>query len=229
MSQPLNTDNQTPQRITKAEMEGLLLQLRALAPGRSLSYGESLALARLQAQSLREWAKAQRPDMNLVWLLNQRAVPVSLVASHQLGEESGMTTNAVSGRLEVYLNAAESKQRQRFSLLHEFKHVLDFPDAERLHRRLGNGNRQIQTDQIELICNEFAAHVLMPRRMVVSAWHKTHNLPLLADLFNVSAEAMSTRLTKLGLLGMPRPRPRSYFRLSGPTLSTDGAQEAIAA
>jgi hypothetical protein len=202
---------------TRREIDGLIAALRAVAPKRPLTYGESLQVARLQASKLRTWAKATAsPDINLVWLLNQTAVPVNLVASHTLGEESGLTTNAISGKLEMYLNSSEPAQRQRFSLLHEFKHVLDFADADRLHAALGSGIKKVQADQIELIANEFAGQVLMPKRLVVSAWLKTQNLALTANLFNVSLEAMKTRLTKLGLLGEIKPRPRTYFRINGP-------------
>jgi hypothetical protein len=196
----------------------LIAELRAIAPNRPLSYGESLQVARLQASRLRRWANASSLDINLAWLLNQTTVPVNLVPSHKLNEESGMTTNAITGQLEMYLNRAEPTQRQRFSLLHEFKHVLDFEAADRLHAYLGSGNVEAQANQIELIANEFAGQVLMPKRLVVSTWVKTQNLALAANLFNVSAEAMKTRLTKLGLLGDSRPRPRRYFRLSGAVL-----------
>lgn len=201
---------------TITTMNTFIAELRHVAPPRALSYGESLQVARVQAVKLRSWAKATAPDINLVWLLNQRAVPVNLVASHKLGEESGLTTNAISGRLEMYLNQAEPAHRQRFSLLHEFKHVLDFDAADQLHAGLGSGNPRAQANQIELIANEFAGQVLMPKRLVVSTWLKTQNLALTASLFNVSLEAMKTRLTRLGLIGEAQPRPRHYFRFSGP-------------
>ena len=204
---------------TKEQMNTLITDLRQLAPKRSLTYGESLQVARLQATKLRLWAPATAPDINLAWLLNQTAVPVNFVPSHQLGEQSGLTTDLISGKLEIYLNQSEPAQRQRFSLLHEIKHSVDFPDSTRLHAALGSGNPKVQADQIELIANEFAGQVLMPKRLVVSAWVKTQNLRLVAALFNVSAEAMKTRLTKLGLIGEPRPRPRGYFRLSGGPLT----------
>lgn len=208
---------------TITQMNTLIAELRQLAPKRPLSYGESLQVARLQAVKLRTWANASAPDINLAWLLNQRAVPVNLVPSHELSEESGLTTDLISGKLEMYLNRSEPAQRQRFSLLHEFKHCLDFVDAGRLHAGLGSGNRKVQADQIELIANEFAGQVLMPKRLVVSAWVKTQNLALVASLFNVSTEAMKTRLTKLGLIGDAKPRPRSYFRFNGGSLRALGS------
>jgi|SRR5580765_40951 len=210
-----NTDNKTPTRVTKASMQQLMSELRQLAPNRPLTYGESLAVARLQASKLRSWANAREPDINLVWLLNQKAVPVELTASHRLHEQSGVTTNAVGGVLRMFINEHEPAERQRFSLLHEFKHVLDFDTADQLHRNLGCGNREVQQNQIELICNEFAGQVLMPKTLVVKAWVRTQNLSIMANLFNVSAEAMKTRLEKLGLIGDKKPRPRAYFRLGG--------------
>lgn len=214
-------------KTAATRIDDLIAELRSLAPKRPLTYGESLALARLQATKLRAWATVTSPDINLVWLLNQTTVPVNLVPSHELGEESGLTTNAISGRLEMYLNRAEPAQRQRFSLLHEFKHVLDFTDADRLHQALGSGNPKVQVDQIELIANEFAGQVLMPKRLVVSAYLKTQNLPLTASLFNVSAEAMKTRLTKLGLIGEARPRPQTYFRFGGGAMAMAAIEQHL--
>lgn len=197
---------------TKAVMRSLIDELRALAPNRALSYGESVQVARLQAAHVRKWADATEPAINLIWLVKQRLVPVNFVGSHQLNEESGLTTNAVDGKLQVFINQNEPDVRQRFSLLHELKHVLDFDDADRLHARLGSGQQQRQAQQIEWICNEFAAHVLMPTALVKRAWYQTQDVTLAASLFHVSSEAMATRLERLNLTGEPHPAPRVYFR-----------------
>jgi Zn-dependent peptidase ImmA (M78 family) len=114
----------------------------------------------------------------------------------------------------MFINEAEPRVRQRFSLLHEFKHVLDFEDAQRLHAKLGNGYRRLQADMIEWIANEFAGQVLMPTPLVKRLWFSTQNLALMAGLFNVSVEAMTTKLERLGLIGEPKPMPRVYFRTS---------------
>src|SRR6266511_1087983 len=87
----------TPERrqpmnyITKQAMQTLITELRSVAPRRPLTYGESIQVARRQAAKLRQWAKADEPAINLIGLLKQRAVPVSLVASYKLGEDSGLT------------------------------------------------------------------------------------------------------------------------------------------
>lgn len=202
--------------VTIYDMHQLMTELRKLAPPRPLTYGESLQLARLQAFRLRQWAGAgDEPNLNLLWLIRQRAVPVSFVPSYRLGEESGLTTDHFGGRLQVFINGGEPHVRQRFSLLHELKHVLDFPDAARLHGRLGSGNPKVRDNMIEWVANEFAGHVLMPTRLVKRLWFRTQNVELMASLFNVSPEAMTTRLSVLGLIGDPKPAPRGYFRTAG--------------
>jgi Zn-dependent peptidase ImmA (M78 family) len=193
-----------------------------LAPKRPQTYGQSLQVGRLQAARLRRWAKADEPDVNLIWLVKQRAVPVSFVPSYKLGEQSGLTTDQVSGRLEVFINAGEPALRQRFSLLHEFKHVLDFVDAGVLHAKLGSGDAERQDGLIEAIANDFAAHVLMPTPLVKREWFAWQDVATVAAIFNVSCEAMSTRLEKLGLIGQPRPAPRMYFRRAGSLAGTLG-------
>jgi predicted transcriptional regulator len=211
---------------TIEQMTNLITELRAIAPKRPLTYGESLQVARVQAAKLRKWAHVTTPEIRLAWLVRQRTVPVNVVASHKLKEESGLTTNAVNGKLQMFINQNEPPVRQRFSLLHEFKHVLDFDDADTLHDRLGSGDQRRQARQIELICNDFAAHVLMPTAHVKRAWFQLQDVPTLANLFDVSAEAMFTRLDKLSLVGEPKPT-RSYFR----TLGTNalGAAPCVAA
>lgn len=202
--------------VTIADRHRLLAELRGVAPHRPLTYGESLQLARLQAWRLRQWAGAgDEPNLNLLWLIRQRAIPVSFVPSYRLGEESGVTTDHFGGRLQVFINGGEPHQRQRFSLLHELKHVLDFPDAARLHTRLGSGNAEVKANMIEWIANEFAGHVLMPTKLVKRLWFRSQNAELMASLFNVSPEAMTTRLSVLGLIGEPKPAPRRYFREAG--------------
>lgn len=200
---------------TKATMAELLRELRALAPNRPLTYGESLQLAHVQAARFRRWAGANEPEINLIGLVKQRLVPVNFVPSHSLNGESGMTTNAVGGKVQLFINENEPLVRQRFSLLHEWKHVLDFEHADVLHAKLGRGNAKLQADMIEWICNEFAGHVLMPTALVKRTWFATQDLTLAANLFNVSTEAMATRLEKLGLIGERKPTPHTYFRRVG--------------
>jgi Zn-dependent peptidase ImmA (M78 family) len=197
---------------TIAEMQALIAQLRSIAPNRALTYGESLQVGRVQAAKLRRWAHADEPDINLAWLVLQRAIPVNLVPSHRLREESGLTTDLVSHKLEIFINQSEPDVRQRFSLLHEFKHALDWENRQVLHTKLGSGNEAIKNNLIEAIANDFAAHVLMPTGLMKREWFAWRDVPTVANIFNVSAEAATRRLEKLGILGEEKPMPRVYFR-----------------
>ncbi len=206
---------------TKAAMTKLIAELRSLIPKRPLTYGESLQLARLQAARFRRWANANEPEINLIGLVKQRLVPVNFVPSYRLNGESGLTTNAVGGKVQMFINENEPSVRQRFSLLHEFKHLLDFEAADTLHSKLGRDNKKLQADMIEWIANEFAAYVLMPTALVKRVWFSTQDLSLSANLFNVSTEAMATRLEKLGLIGERKATPRTFFRQVGTVAKLD--------
>jgi len=196
------------------EVTALIAALRSYAPRRPLTYGESLQVARRQAAHVRRWAGADDPDINLIWLLQQTVVPVSFVPSHKLGEESGITTNAVGGQLRIFLNQQEIPTRRRFSALHEMKHWIDWDDADVLHAKLGvGGDAKLRKLMIEWIANEFAAHVLMPTMLVKRTWFRCQDLPTMANLFNVSLEAMDKRLKRLGLIpDVKAAEPRVYFR-----------------
>ena len=207
---------------TKQAVQALITSLRAVPSNRAFTYGESLQIARIQAAKFRDWADAHEPEINLIWLIEQQAVPVNFVASYILGEQSGLTTDHISGKLEMYVNEGEPRVRQRFSLLHELKHVLDWPNADVLHSKLGSGDEELKGKMIEWVANEFAAHVLMPTRLIKRSWFASQDVSFMANLFNVSGEAMTTRLEKLGLIGEPKPRPRAYFRAIG-FASTDCA------
>jgi Zn-dependent peptidase ImmA (M78 family) len=98
----------------------------------------------------------------------------------------------------IVLKADEpTRQRQRFSLAHEFKHILDDPIIEQLHTHLEPSKRH---ERIERLCNYFAACLLMPRSWVKRDW--CEGLQRSSDLarrYYVSHEAMTTRLSELGL------------------------------
>src|SRR5205823_14089628 len=154
-------------------------------------------------------------EINLIWLFKQQAVPVHLVASHVLNEQSGVTTDRIGNRLRIFINQQEPPYRQRFTALHEFKHALDFPDRAVLHANLGTWDDEHHRKLIERIANEFAGQVLMPASLVRSAWVKCQDMSLMANLFDCSPEAMKTRLEILGLIDGRGFSPHDYYRLLG--------------
>ncbi len=54
--------------------------------------------------------------------------------------------------------------------------------------------------KLEVEANNFAASFLMPADLVKKAWEKLKDVEECAQVFNVSIEAMTIRLSKLGLV-----------------------------
>jgi Zn-dependent peptidase ImmA (M78 family) len=181
-------------------------------PHRQLTLGESYALAEKQAVQALKLAGQGQPDVNLGWILELPKVEVQLAPRYKMDGLSGFTT-FTHGRYLIMVNKNDAHARRRFTLAHELKHVLDYTSAPVIHRALGYGDPARQAAQVENICNHFAACLLMPRPWLKRAWAGgIQDLSALAGLFNVSEEAIGTRLKFLGFLD-PEPRPlRTYFR-----------------
>ena len=119
----------------------------------------------------------------------------------------------------ISLNADEPPLRRRFSLFHEYKHIVDHPCREWLyppHRR----SSKVLPEQL---ADYFAGSVLMPKRLLKRLYYEGHtDLDELSSIFMVSTRALEVRLHQLGLrdLGVPCRRPAvlsqgtTYFRLS---------------
>jgi len=96
------------------------------------------------------------------------------------------------------VNAHEPLVRRRFSLMHEFKHVLDHPFIDYLYPdswSKDHGGRAEQT------ADYFAACVLMPKRLVKRLFGEgVQHVGDLAAHFGVREVAMRYRFEQLGLL-----------------------------
>ncbi|MBM7807763.1 Zn-dependent peptidase ImmA (M78 family) [Geodermatophilus bullaregiensis] len=109
-------------------------------------------------------------------------------------------TSWQAGRWLIVVNGSEPLRRQRFSLAHEFKHVID----HRYHDELYVDRPGLSAySQAELAADYFAACLLMPKRWVYRAWGEgcqyLHGRSGLCNRFGVSPPAMSRRLAHLGL------------------------------
>lgn len=190
----------------------IVKELRALVPHRKLTLGESYLLAEKQASLVLQLVSQTRPDVNLGWILELPRVDVHLAPRFKMDGLSGFTTFS-HGRYVVMVNKNDSHARRRFTLAHEFKHLLDYTAAPVIHKSLGYGDAGKQTQQIENICNHFAACLLMPRTWIKRAWaNGVQDVSALAGLFNVSEEAMERRLKFLGYVDDDVRPLKTYFR-----------------
>ncbi|MGF1653664.1 MAG: ImmA/IrrE family metallo-endopeptidase, partial [Actinomycetales bacterium] len=102
------------------------------------------------------------------------------------------------GRTWVICVAAdEPRVRQRFTIMHELKHIIDYGHDARLYR--GHGHLT-SAQQAERAADYFAGCLLMPKRLLHRAWRAGHRQPAaLARFFEVSTRAVEVRLAQIGL------------------------------
>ncbi len=171
----------------------VLAQLRALIPQRPLRYDEALRIAELQADRLL-----------MIYGVMEAPVPSEIIAGlPRLSVERRPdlpvpgSSHWTNGRWIIRLCADDHPRRQRYTLAHELKHIVDHP----LHLLLYSGLNGTRRDsQVERIADHFAAVLLMPKRIVRQVFTAGIQNPYeLARLFKVSPAAMRVRLAKLGL------------------------------
>jgi len=190
------------------QARGVLAMMRALVPRRPLSPWETLLIAELQANRLLEH-----------FAITTAPVPEEVVSELprlRVVRESGLPMSGCAhwdGHYWVItVNADEHRLRQRFSVMHEFKHVLDHTTSDFLYH-----DRSFQTahEQAERTADYFAACLLMPKRIVKSLWfHGPQRMTPLATRLQVSPVAARYRLDQLGLLDRIGrcPWPPDHFR-----------------
>jgi len=177
----------------KIERQSVLALLRSLVPARDLTMQETLRVAELQANRFLEHFE-----------ITTVSVPSEIVTELprlRLEMERGLPVSGAAhwnGRYWIIsLNADDNWLRRRFSLMHEFKHVLDHTTAGWQYRdQPGITAHQ----QAERVADYFAACVLMPKRVVKRRWGEgIQNVDELAAELRVSPAALRYRLDQLGL------------------------------
>ncbi len=177
----------------------VVTKLRDMVPLRPLRYSEALRIAELQAQRFLSLSGVTEP-----------AVPERIIADLprvEVARLSPFPTSGAShwaqGRWLVVVNGSEPATRQRFSLAHEFKHIIDHRFVHLMYSKFPDDERQAMVEQI---CDFFAGCVLMPRPWIKRAWgSRIQRVPELAQTFGVSQAAISVRL---GQIGLTEPQPR---------------------
>jgi Zn-dependent peptidase ImmA (M78 family) len=190
--------------------------VRAIMPVRPLSLSEAFVIAELQATKLLELLEIRRPPVDIAKIADLPKIDVHLEPRHRMPTLAGFS-QWCDGRWLIVINKNSVPGRRRFTLAHEFKHILDHNVARIAYKSIGHGDERRHDQQIELICNHFAACALMPRTWVKRAWASgIQDDEALAGLFKVSIEAMHTRLVYLGFVGDTRQPLANYFRVDVP-------------
>jgi predicted transcriptional regulator len=205
---------------TEATMPSVIATVRDLVPNRPLTYEESLRVAERQAGRLLELASITEPRVpegvvaTLPRMQVERLTPIPVSGS----------THWAKGRWVIVLNAGEPQGRQRYSLMHEFKHVLDHNVVRVLYPATAGMTSHAR---IEQVCDYFAACLLMPRMWVKRSWGSgMQDIATLARHYAVSQSAMRVRLLQTGVMEASprclgegwtkytRPIRQPYYRLS---------------
>jgi len=197
---------------TSTISRSVLGSLRALPPQRdSITFGEALRVAELQATRLGQLLDATGDGITESDIARLPRITVT----YERLPVSGMSHwNGRSWIIAIAL--ADSLVRQRFTLLHEFKHIVDHGQAARLYR----GDRARSTvEQAELAADYFAGCALVPKRLLKAAWgNGVQRVADLAGHFGVSEHAIRVRLAQTGL-DTPcdrEPSPRCARPISTP-------------
>ncbi len=179
---------------------GKIAALRDMVPIRPLDRIEAMRIAELQAKRLLELSNVTAPP-----------VPDSVIADLPFIQVERFASLPVSGaarwasqRWVILLNSSEPYGRQRFSLAHELKHILDHRFAEVIYGSIPLSERE---HSIERICDYFAGCLLMPRSWLLHAsMSGDRSARDLASRFETSEIAIRVRLQQIGVADAARDR-----------------------
>jgi hypothetical protein len=199
-------------RTNTSGESSVLASLRALLPDRSLSLDAALLVAERQAERLLRLRGITSAPVPMAIVTGLPRISVDYDPDLPRHAASGCSHWDSRSRCWVIaVNPEEPTTRQRFTILHEYKHIID-------HYHPGLGGRLPRTvyglDPTEYVAEYFAGCVLMPKRWVKSAFYQgVQHLDEQAELFDVSPRAIEVRLSQLGLsepMSPPAPRRPAY-------------------
>lgn len=171
----------------------VLKALRRLVPERPLEFEEAKQIAELQANRLRQIFQLGEPAFPHEAIMELPRIEVVFDLDLPVSGSAHWNGNA----WVVVLNALEGQARQRFSLAHEFKHILDHTTKQYLYRDTLTASAHQQAEQV---ADYFAGCLLMPTMQLKRLFYKGVQKPTeLAEQFEVSARAVQFRLQQTGI------------------------------
>ena len=114
-------------------------------------------------------------------------------------EGDALVVERTLGQYTMFLNSSHVKSRHRFSTAHEIAHILVSPiiSHRAVHRRRYSPDQDFEGRRIEVLCNDMASAILMPRERVEALLDQTRPtaqcIPILIKDFDVSFEAAARR------------------------------------
>jgi Zn-dependent peptidase ImmA (M78 family) len=182
----------------------LVARLRALSPAWAISLREARWIAERQARLLIADAGITAPpvperivsDLAGVSVFPFSPIPVK-------GLLGASKPNGRGG--DILIDSTLPPSERRITLMHELKHIIDGGHTTRLRQAGSQSNS-------EGLCTDFAMSVLMPEKWLRADWRAGHrDVALLAERYQVPAEAVADRLHTLGLLAQTRRRRRRHY------------------
>lgn len=205
------------EKSERSKTPSTVAALRALMPARPLSFTDAKTVAELQAHRLLGLTASTSAPVS-----EEVVTELPRIDVQRVGSLIGSGATAWSrGLWRIRLNAGEPPTRQRFTLAHELKHILDAASEDVIYGHLPAGPARERF--IEAICDHFAACLLMPKTRVKRLWGQgIQDLSGLAWRFEVSQQAMLIRLQYLGLVE-PLPRCVNWQHIG--TVAVRGARQ----
>ena len=114
-------------------------------------------------------------------------------------EGDALVVERTTGQYTVFLNSSHVRSRHRFTTAHEIAHLLASPIIahREIHRRRFSPNQDPEGQRIEILCNDMASAILMPRKRVEALLDQmgptARCIPSLIKNFDVSFEAAARR------------------------------------
>lgn len=171
-----------------------IAEVRRMCPRRSLAPWEARTVAERQAHRLQTLLGVSEPPFPEQGIEYLPRVEVRYARVRRLAGAVSWR----SGRWRIVVNRDDPWGRQRFSLAHELKHLIDHPVRSAVYpdTRFGSGEHLA-----EKTADYFAACLLMPKAWLKRCYYDEgfHDPRVLARRFQVSTQAMRYRFDQLGL------------------------------
>ncbi|OFJ55646.1 ImmA/IrrE family metallo-endopeptidase [Mycolicibacterium grossiae] len=184
------------QLTTHQSTPSVLASLRAVIPTHDqVTFAEALRVAELQANKLLERHRVTEAPVPRELITELPKLTIRYGARLVSGA-SYWDKHLQSWVIE--LSRADSWQRRRFTLAHEYKHIIDHGRQQWLYRGTRRTSAAVQAEHA---ADYFAGCLLVPRRLLKRAWGS--GMQRTADLarhFQVSEQAIGVRLRQCGLV-----------------------------